>query len=89
VLGTDGIIEVPSAFVTGEPGSGNFFIRANGERREVEVPHVNAYSEQADQMYRAVIGDVNLPYGADDAINNMRVIDACLRSARERIRVSL
>lgn len=89
VLGTDGIIEVPSAFVTGELGSGNFFVQANGKRREIEVPHVNAYTEQADQMYRAVIGEATLPFGADDAINNMLVIDACLRSARERIRVSL
>lgn len=89
VLGTDGIIEVPSAFITGQPGSANFFVQANGARREVEVPHVNAYTEQADQMYRAVTGEAKLPYGADDAILNMRVIDACLRSARERVRVSL
>lgn len=89
LLGTEGIIEVPSAFVTGEPGSGNFFVYANGVRREVDVPHVNAYTELADQLYRAVIGETPLSNGSEDAVNNMRVIDACLRSARDRIRVSL
>ncbi|WP_424766875.1 Gfo/Idh/MocA family protein [Paenibacillus sp. sgz302251] len=89
VLGTDGIIEVPSAYVTGEPGSGNFFVSARGERREVDVPHVNAYTEQADHLARAIINGIPLQFDASDAIRNMKVIDACLLSAEERVRVKL
>jgi xylose dehydrogenase (NAD/NADP) len=89
VLGTDGIIEVPSAFVTGAPGSGNFFVNAKGERREVEVPHLNAYTLQADHMANAINGISDLQFGGTDAVNNMKVIDACLLSAHERTRIKI
>ena len=89
VLGTEGRIEVPSAFVTSAPGSGNFFVTAKGNRREIEVPHVNAYTEQADHLARVTAGEAPLKFEAADAIYNMKVIDACLLSARERVRISL
>ncbi|MHA6483568.1 Gfo/Idh/MocA family protein [Paenibacillus sp. strain BS8-2] len=89
VLGTEGIIEVPSAFVTPKEGSGDFYVHARGERRLVEVKHVNAYSEQADALYRAIRGEEPLRYGAEDAIHNMKAIDASLQSARERTRVTI
>jgi predicted dehydrogenase len=89
VLGSDGIIEVPSAFVTGEPGSGNFFVSAKGERCEIEVPHVNAYTAQADHLAQAIQGKAQLQFGGSDAVRNMKVIDACLESAHEHKRVLL
>lgn len=89
VLGTDGIIEVPSAFVTPTEGSGDFYVQAKGERRLVQVKHVNAYTEQADAMYRAVRGEEPLRFDADDAVSNMKAVDACLKSARERARVTI
>ncbi|MFD0586596.1 Gfo/Idh/MocA family protein [Paenibacillus sp. GCM10027627] len=87
VLGSEGIIEVPSAYVTNEPGSANFFVQARGERREIQVPHVNSYTEQADRLYRAVAGLEPLPGGATDSVSNMKALEACLRSAEERRRV--
>ncbi|EFM09689.1 oxidoreductase domain protein [Paenibacillus curdlanolyticus YK9] len=89
VLGSEGIIEVPSAFITPTAESGSIFVTAAGERREIEVPFVNAYSEQADHMARAIIEGTPLAFPAADAIANMKVIDACLQSARNRTRVSL
>lgn len=89
VLGSDGVIEVPSAFITPEPGSGNFYVNARGERRMVEVPDVNAYSAQADALARAVTGEEPLRFSPQDAVNNMRAIDACLQSAETRTRVVL
>lgn len=89
VLGTDGLIEVPSAYVTGEPGSANFFVSSKGERKEIEVPYVNAYTAQADHLARAINGETTLKFGAEDALSNMKVIDACLLSARERTRIIL
>ncbi|WP_168119940.1 Gfo/Idh/MocA family oxidoreductase [Paenibacillus sp. HB172176] len=89
VLGTEGIIEVPSAFVTNAQNSGNFYVSARGERRLVEVEAVNAYTAQADAMYRAVTGTEAPRFDSQDAIRNMKVIDACLKSARERARIEL
>lgn len=89
VLGSEGIIEVPSAYVTPNPGSGNFFVTAKGERKEIEVAHVNAYTEQADHLARAIAGNAAMRFDAMDAIANMRVIDACLESARMHSRITI
>jgi predicted dehydrogenase len=38
------------------------------------------YTLQGEAFSRAVRGDIDLPYGLDDAVMNMRIIDALLRS---------
>ncbi|MCM3629621.1 Gfo/Idh/MocA family oxidoreductase [Paenibacillus glycanilyticus] len=89
VLGTDGIIEVPSAFVTPDAASSHIYLNAGGERRQIEMPYVNSYTEQADSLYRSITTGTPLTFPTSDAISNMKVIDACLLSARERTRVTL
>jgi len=89
VVGDKGLIEVPSAFVTGTDGGSNFFVTADGGREEIKVPDVNQYAVQADDFARAIRGEQPLPFRASDAIGNMRVIDACLHSARSRARISI
>ncbi|GIP37728.1 deoxyfructose oxidoreductase [Paenibacillus sp. J31TS4] len=87
VLGTEGRIEVPSAYVSPQSEASNFFVIGKSGRREVSVPQVNAYSVQADDFARAVWGDHPLKKEPEDAVRNMRALDACLRSSRERARV--
>ncbi|WP_416293921.1 Gfo/Idh/MocA family protein [Paenibacillus illinoisensis] len=89
VLGSDGIIEVPSAFISKPDRSSNFYVTAGGERREVEVPQVNHYSLQGDDMARAVLQGKNMRFASSDAVANMKVLEACLRSAEERTRITL
>lgn len=89
VLGSDGIIEVPSAFISNPDRSSNFYVTAGGERREVEVPQVNHYSLQGDDMARAVLQGKNMRFASSDAVANMKVLEACLRSAEERTRITL
>lgn len=89
VLGTEGRIEVPSAYVTSAPGSANFIVHSGGGRREVQSDSVNAYTAQVDAMHAAITGEKPLKFAPEDAVSNMKVIDACLRSARERARIEL
>ncbi|WP_337035463.1 Gfo/Idh/MocA family oxidoreductase [Paenibacillus illinoisensis] len=89
VLGSDGIIEVPSAFISKPDRSSNFYVTAGGERREVEVPQVNHYSLQGDDMARAVLQGKDMRFASSDAVANMKVLEACLRSAEERTRITL
>lgn len=88
IIGTTGIIEVPHAYSFPANGA-SIFLTQNGERKEMPVPSVNAYSEQGDHFANVVLNNASVRYGVDDAINNMKVIDACLRSAHDRIRVTL
>ncbi len=87
ILGESGRIEVPSAFI----GNPNFFVSNNrGQiRREEEMPNLNTYALQADDFAHVVWGNKKQRYTPSDAIANMRVIDACLLSANERIRVTI
>ena len=89
VLGTDGIIEVPSAFVAGPDSGANFFVTSNGQRREVEVPQVNHFALECDDFARSALFGEPQKFTPEDAVSNMRVLDACLRSAREQTRVAL
>ncbi len=85
VLGTEGRIEVPTAFIQ----SPNFFVITKEGKREVEQPALNAYSLQADDFAAAVWKEREPRFDPSDAIANMKVIDACLTSIHERKRVEI
>jgi len=46
------------------------------------LPACDQYTLQGDNFSRAIRGDLLLPYGVDDAVQNMRVIDALFRSEK-------
>ncbi|TDF99638.1 Gfo/Idh/MocA family protein [Paenibacillus piri] len=89
VLGTDGRIELPCAYVSRQNEEDHFFVTAKGERREVKVPYVNQYALQADDFGRSILNGTEPLFDGSDSILNMKVIDACLKSAKERVRVVL
>ncbi|WP_202113310.1 Gfo/Idh/MocA family protein [Paenibacillus sp. MMS18-CY102] len=84
ILGTEGRIELKGAFTNTEP----FIVHTKeGEREEGLFHDLNNYVTQADQFARAAFGEAAYPFPAEDAIANMRLVDACLLSARTRSRV--
>jgi xylose dehydrogenase (NAD/NADP) len=89
ILGTKGRIQVPSAFVNSGKEKSYFEVVTEAGQRLVETPHVNQYALQADAFAHAVWGEKPLRFGAQDAIRNMLVLDACLQSARERRRIEI
>ncbi|HHY48360.1 MAG TPA: Gfo/Idh/MocA family oxidoreductase [Alphaproteobacteria bacterium] len=50
-------------------------------RREI-IRAVDQYTEEAEAFALAVLGEKPLPYGVEDAIQNMRIIDAIFESER-------
>jgi predicted dehydrogenase len=50
-------------------------------RREI-IPAVDQYTAQAEAFALAVLGEQKLPYGIEDAISQMRVLDAIFRSEK-------
>lgn len=52
----------------------------DGHRRTHVIPAVDQYSEQCDAFARVVLGEAELPYGIEDAIQMMRILDALFRS---------
>jgi predicted dehydrogenase len=52
-------------------------------RRET-LPPSDQYAEQAEAMALAILDGTPLPYGIDDAIQNMRILDAMFTSERTK-----
>jgi predicted dehydrogenase len=44
------------------------------------LPECDQYQLQAEAFSRAIRGEIQLPYGVEDAVRNMRAIDALFRS---------
>jgi predicted dehydrogenase len=87
LLGTKGRLEllVPFNAPQGEAVSllvddGRSLDRTSA-RRET-LPESDQYAEQAEAFALAALGGASLPYGIEDAIRNMRVLDAVTRSEK-------
>jgi predicted dehydrogenase len=81
VVGADGVIDVPVAFL---PGHGDTTIRihdASGERTET-IPGIDEYQLMAEHFADCVRGQATLRYPPSEAAANIRVIEALYRSAR-------
>ena len=50
--------------------------------RTETLPESDQYTLQGEAFSRAIRGDLSLPYGVEDAVQNMRVIDALFRSEK-------
>ncbi|KIL35910.1 oxidoreductase [Cohnella kolymensis] len=88
IVGTEGrIVLNPSFLPSAETDDIAVYI---GDFSRREGPYgVDAYVRQSDQFARVVRGEELPAYRPEDSVNNMRLIDACLGSARTRQRVTL
>ena len=87
ILGTKGRIEIEIPFNAPADAPTRILVDdgrdlAGGGREVIELPAADQYTAQGDAFSRAVRGERPLEWGIDDAILNMRVIDALFRSAR-------
>jgi xylose dehydrogenase (NAD/NADP) len=89
IIGTDGRIEIPDAFLPWPGLTPNYYITIKGKRRVETAPELNTYRLQVDQFARSIIHDESLSFPPQDSVSNMRVLDACMQSANEKIRVVL
>jgi predicted dehydrogenase len=87
VCGTRGRIEVQIPFNAPQGGATRIFLddgsALDGSAIRTETfPPCDQYTLQGEAFSRAVRGELVLPYGIEDAVRNMRLIDALFRSER-------
>ena len=87
LCGTSGRIEILIPFNAPANGATRILVddglALDGSGISVETfPPCDQYTLQAEAFSRAVLGETPLPYGVEDAVENMRVIDALHRSER-------
>lgn len=87
IIGTDGIIELPNAFLSHTEEGSYFYVRKGDEVQEIKTPYYNSYALQADAMARTIRGEVVQQFPLEDAVANMKVLEACLQSAETGTRI--
>jgi predicted dehydrogenase len=78
ICGTRGRIEIQIPFNAPQGEPTQIFLDDNLE----VLPACDQYTLEAEAFSRAVRGEISLPYGLEDALMNMRVIDALFRSEK-------
>lgn len=86
VVGPDGLLEVPHAFIPGAGGMSEqttvVHVRADGSRTETVIPPADHFRHMVDAFALAVLGEAPLPYGAADARANADALDLVRRLGR-------
>lgn len=84
-VGTKARLEIEIPFNAPPGGETQVFVDEGAQpgdslRKTHSIAACDQYSEQCDAFAKAVLGEAELPYGIEDAIRMMRIIDALFRS---------
>jgi len=80
IFGTDGLIEIEVPFNPPGDKPAYIFLTKKGDRKTIEVEAVDQYRLQVDAFCRSIINNTAVPTPLDDAVANMKVIDAVFKS---------
>ncbi len=83
ILGTEGRIEIEIPFNAPPNEDTIIWHHSKAGPGKILFNPVDQYTLQADAFSKAILNNTPVPYGLDDAVNNMKVIDAVFRSSRE------
>lgn len=90
ILGTEGRIELPKVF--GWENSDippQIIIHTDDVSREERISVSNSFVLQAEAFADAILDGTPLPFTTEDALLNIRVVEACITSAQNRERIAL
>ncbi|GAC1361952.1 MAG: Gfo/Idh/MocA family oxidoreductase [Herpetosiphon sp.] len=82
ILGTEGRIEVEMPFNAAPTLAARISIQRGDEVETMTLAPANQYTLQGDHFALAILNGAAVPTPLEDAINNMRVIDAVFESGR-------
>ncbi|QDT45536.1 Glucose--fructose oxidoreductase precursor [Gimesia alba] len=82
IHGTTGRIEIEIPFNAPIDRPCKIWLQTDGEIEEIELELCNQYTIQGDLMSQAILNNTPVPTPLNDAIGNMRVIEAIVESDR-------
>jgi predicted dehydrogenase len=87
IIGTKARIEIEIPFNAPQGGTMRIFLDdgskfAGAAAKTITLPEADQYELQGEAFSKAIRGVEPFPYGVEDAIQNMRVLDAIFRSAK-------
>ena len=84
VLGTDGRIEIEIPVNAPPDEATRIWLHKKEKTQEIEFEVVDQYKLQAEYFSKAILEDSPVPIPLEDAVNNMKVIDAFRKSTESR-----
>ncbi len=83
IFGTTGRVEIEIPFNAPPDRPCKMWYQHDSEIDEIELATCNQYTIQGDFFAQAILNDTPVPTPLDDAVANMRVIEAIVQSGRE------
>ena len=81
ILGSEGRVELEIPFNVPPDQSSRIWHQYGMEIKEIVVDGCNQYTAQGDDFSQAILNDTEVPTPLEDAVANMKVIEALVRSA--------
>jgi predicted dehydrogenase len=82
IFGTQGRIEIEIPFNAPPDKPCKLWHEAKGKIQEIILPTTDQYTVQGDLMSQAILKDTPVPTPLEDAVRNMRLIEAIVESGR-------
>jgi predicted dehydrogenase len=89
IVGTEGRIEIEIPVNTPINAPTHIWVHTKNNSQEIIIEPVDQYSLQGDYFSLAILNDSKIQYSLNDAIGNMKVIDAIVESAEKDVWVKL
>lgn len=89
ILGTTGGIEIEIPFNAPSDAATTLWMHSKDGRKEVVFDAVNQYTLQGDLFSQAILNNTEVPTALEDAVNNMKVIEAIFESSSKGAWISL
>lgn len=83
IFGTEGHIEIEIPVNAPNDASSKIWIRTKTDSEEIVVGAVDQYTIQAEQFAKSILENSTVPTSLNDAVGNMKVIDAIFESAKD------
>ena len=87
IFGTEGMIEIEIPFNAPADKAVNIFLTKDGKRETITFEAVDQYRLQADAFCESILNDTAVPTPLEDAVANMKVIDAIFESGKKQATV--
>lgn len=85
ILGTTARIEIEVPFNAPPDQPTRIWIDSNKGREEISFPPINQYTIQGDLFSKAILYDTGVPTELEDAVHNMKVIEAVFESSEQAV----
>jgi predicted dehydrogenase len=85
IFGTEGRIEIEIPFNTPPDKPTKIWLHSKTGTEEIIFDAVDQYTLEADAFAKAVLENTAVPTPLEDAVNNMKIIEAIFESSKEGV----